>query len=159
MRQAIAGAWVYMIVITFMMIFIAYVTIQINYSNAFKLKTDMVTIIEQYDGLNTKTLTAIDKRIRASGYKNRAFCNDKLGSVVLGVNGTNTPTDIKTNRGPYQWCIAREKKSATGDMQSRYYYTIEVFFNFGLPVLGDLYTFRVNGATDVIYYPTDNYFS
>ena len=51
MRQAIGGAWLYGIVIVFMMFMIAYVSATLNYSRAYKTKTQVVNIIEEYQGV------------------------------------------------------------------------------------------------------------
>ena len=51
LRNSINGAWLFGIIITFMAILIAYISISINYSKAYEMKTKMITIIEEYDGL------------------------------------------------------------------------------------------------------------
>ena len=52
MRESINGAWLIGIIMTFMAVFIAYTAISLNYSNAFLMRTQMITIIEQYEGIN-----------------------------------------------------------------------------------------------------------
>lgn len=156
MRESIGGAWILSIVVVFMAIFIAFVAISINYSNAYKLKTAMVTIVEQYDGFNPNTVSALNDTITAYGYIQSGFCQTTSSDeVVYGVTGTDVVKN-PTNRQSY--CIRREYSSASNNGNDKYYYTIDVFFGFNLPVLGNLYTFKVSGETNSILYPTDPYF-
>lgn len=155
MRNSIGGAWILMIVIVFMSILIAYIAISINYSNAYKLKSAMVTKLEQYDGLNNTSLNELEQIIRASGYRQTGSCIRDGNNTYFGVlDGRIT----KNPRTKQSYCIYRDKRNATDGSEDKYYYEITVFFGFNLPVLGDIYTFRVGGETGPIYYPNDNYF-
>lgn len=155
MRESVGGAWLLGIVLVFMAIFIAYISISINYSTAYKLKTAMVTRLEQYDGLNPTAIEELNALMKANGYIQKGNCQRKNASeTVWGVTGT-VATENPTTRQDY--CVKREVKTDPGE-ETKYYYTIEVFFGFNLPVLGDLYTFRVSGETNAIYYPNDKYF-
>lgn len=155
MRNSIGGAWIFMIVLVFMAILIAYISISINYSTAYRLKSAMVTKLEQYDGLNNTSIKELEEMISANGYRQTGYCRSDDGNKYFGVlNGhiTENPT-TKQN-----YCIYRDKRDATGGSEAKYYYEITVFFGFNLPVLGELYTFRVGGETGPIFYPNDNYF-
>ena len=55
MRQAIGTTWIMQLVIIFMLIFVAFLALTINYTKAFKIKNELVTIIEKYEGLNYGT--------------------------------------------------------------------------------------------------------
>ena len=74
MNKSISGLWLFSIVIVFMMVLIAYVAISINYSNAYKLKTVLVTKLEQYDGWNNTSKKEIDELMHASGYRQTGNC-------------------------------------------------------------------------------------
>lgn len=155
MRESVGGAWILGIVITFMAIFIAFISISINYSTAYKLKTAMVTVIEQYDGFNHSTIEELQRLMDGYGYIQKGTCRSEENKNVFGVlSGDYTPNENPTTKQSY--CIRREYKRGTNNGEDKYYYTIEVFFGFNLPVLGELYTFRVNGETNVIYYPKDS---
>ncbi len=138
----------------FMSVFIAFIAITINYSNAFNLKSKMVSIIEQYDGLNPNSVDNIDKLLKASNYKITSTCPDR-GDKYVGVKDGIVTTNPKDRQS---YCVYREKRDAQDGADSKYYYDVLVFFNFSLPVLGDLFTFRIESETNVIYYPNDRYF-
>ncbi len=157
MNKSISGLWLFSIVIVFMMLMIAYVAISINYSNAYKLKTALVTKIEQYDGWNNTAKDEVDHLIYSSGYRQTGFCKKpEDGSMYIGVlDGHIT----KNPSARQSYCVSREVKRGENGGEDKYYYTLTVFLGFNLPVLGDIYTFSVSGETGAIYYPKDNTFN
>ena len=50
MRQAIGSTWVLQLVIIFMLIFVAFLALSINYTKAFRVKNELVTMIEKFLG-------------------------------------------------------------------------------------------------------------
>lgn len=156
MRDSIGGAWLLGIVLVFMSVFIAYIAITINYSNAFNMKTNMITIIEQYDGINPNSLAKIDSLMQGYNYRIKSKCPvPEDNSTYIGVTDqivTKNPTDRQS------YCVYRERRDGEDGAENKYYYNLIVFFNFSLPVLGDLFTFQISSETNVIYYPNDPYF-
>lgn len=155
MRNSIGGLWIFSIVIVFMAILIAYISISINYSTAYRLKSAMVTRLEQYDGLNNTAINELEGLISSYGYRQKGNCRGDDGNQYFGVLNGHISENPKTKQN---YCIYRDKRDAVNGSEAKYYYEIEVFFGFNLPVLGDIYTFRVGGETGPIYYPNDNYF-
>lgn len=154
MRDSIGGLWIFAMVIVFMMILIAYVAISINYSNAYKLKTAIVTKIEQYDGWNTMSKKEVDNLVHASGYRQKGYCKKPDdGSKYIGVLEGSVSVNPRTMQN---YCIYRTKRGATSGSEAKYYYHVTIFFGFNLPVLGDIYTFKVSGETGQINYPTND---
>ena len=154
MRESIGGLWLFALVITFMMILIAFVSISINYSNAYRLKTAMVTKLEQYDGWNNLSKKAVDDIVYSSGYRQTGYCKKPDdGSKYIGVLNGSVNSNPRT---PQNYCVSRTKRSAKAGSEAKYYYEITIFFGFNLPVLGDIYTFKVSGETGEINYPTND---
>lgn len=160
MRQAIGGAWLYSIVIVFMMFMIAYVSASLNYSRAYKVKTQVVNIIEEYQGITNDTTKKIAQIISANGYTTTRNCSEVIehGERYIGILNT---TKTKANAGsagekPQHVCITRTKYQAPGSLYTDYYYDVSMFFKFNIPIFGDIFTFTVRGETNSIYYPTDN---
>lgn len=155
MRESIGGAWLLGLVMVFMMVFIAFVSISLNYSKVYILKTNMITVLEEYQGLNTLSVEKLDNLINSSGYMGRLTCSSKDYDKVLGV--TNKIVSVNpTNKQSY--CVTREVRDAQDGTENKYYYNVIVTFAFSLPVLGDIFDFKVSGETNAIIYPTDNYF-
>lgn len=155
MKNAINGTWLLGIVLTFMAIFIAYITISIDYSSAYMLKTKMVTIIEQYEGMNGNTVQKLYAAMLDEGYMGLLGCKSKDGEKVLG-GYENQITVNPTKKMNY--CVTRDVRYGEDATEDKYYYTITVTFAYSVPILGDIFDFKVSGETKDIRYPHDSYF-
>ena len=166
MKQAISGAWLYSIVLIFMVILVGFISISINYNKTFKLKTAVVNIVEQEQGINAVTIDAINKQLKNNGYLNGKVCRTlfKDGDKYLEINNgtasgvkTKGPSDVGS--APAQVCITRKKGNYTADgtAQPDYYYDVYLFYSFSIPVFGDIFKFNVMGTTNSIHYPVDSY--
>lgn len=108
MKASISSVWLVGLVITFLMVFSAYIIITVDYSKSFKLKNEVLTIIEKnkgmtlYSGAQTKTVPStitsgsvlthvgaiktINAFLAASHYTAKGPCNIPRGSLyVYGV--------------------------------------------------------------------------
>lgn len=155
MKNSISGTWLLGIVLVFMSIFIAYITISIDYSSAYILKTKMVTIIEQYEGMNGNTVEKLHSAMLAEGYRGKLSCESKNGEKVLG--GLEDQIIVNPT-SKMNYCVTRDVRYGEDATEDKYYYTITVTFAYSVPVLGDIFDFRVSGETKDIRYPHDNYF-
>ena len=158
MKDSIGGMWLLGIIMTFMVLLITFVTLSLNYSTVFRLKSDMINAIEESNGFNTQTKIKIDGIISDYGYKTFKTCSFKehTGNVlgILKDSSGDAPPLVNNYTRPVNYCIIREKNH-TSRARTETYYTIQVFFGFDLPVLGDIFTFRVNGETNQVIYAND----
>lgn len=139
MREAIGGTWIFGIVVTFIVLFSSYLAISVNYSKAFHVKNEIVSIIEKYEGFNSSTQGAVESYAAGYGYGVRGSC----GNRGQGFDGKD---------GRYKYCISC---TSTNDSLKKSYYTVTVFFKLDLPVIGNIFTFPVTGTTKSIHFPTD----
>lgn len=180
MRDAIAGAWLYSLILIFMVILVAFISISLNYNKTYKLKTTVVNLIEENQGVNPQTVASIGKFLNANGYNSKNVCKE----VVRDKNDANKEikyVGISQNAGEAQAvfystkdatdvpqqhvCITREDfKGCTdcggaisGTSYIDHYYNVYMFFNFSLPIFGNIFIFKVIGSTNSIYYPVDTY--
>ena len=51
MKEAIGTTWTYTLVLVFTLIFTGFLVLSLAYAKAFKVKNEMTTIIEKYEGL------------------------------------------------------------------------------------------------------------
>ena len=152
MKNSIAGTWVYATVLIFMVVLIAYVTITINYSNAYEISENIIKTIEQYEGINEKSLRQIDILISGNTHTVLGNCS---GDNTIGIlNGRGF--EASSGNGPYNVCVSRSMENVNGVYKC--YYDTTIFFSFSLPVLGNLYSFKIPGSTMGIRYTTDNFF-
>ena len=60
MRESIGATWILQLVIIFMLIFVAFLALSVNYTKAYKIKNEVVTIIEKYEGVSSKKEGSIE---------------------------------------------------------------------------------------------------
>lgn len=155
MKNSINGTWLLGIVLVFMAIFIAYITITIDYGVAYRLKSKMVTIIEQYEGMNGNTVQKLNAAMLDEGYSGTLSCENDDGDKVIGGLGTEI---ISNPSQEVNYCVSRSVRYGEDATEDKYYYTVTVTFAYSVPILGDLFDFRVSGETKDIHYPHDAYF-
>ena len=54
MRDAFGGAFSIKLMLIFLILYVSFICVAINYARAFRVKNRIINIIEQYEGYNTK---------------------------------------------------------------------------------------------------------
>jgi len=149
MRESIGGAWILGIVMTFIVLFASFLAISINYSKAFKVKNNVVDLIEKNEGMNQNAAEEIWGYLQSQGYILKGKCRnaEALGFDIDGVA-------VDQNKSLY--CVKRNKVDDTS--MDKTYYSVEVFFRLDLPVIGEIFTFSVTGETMSIYFANNDIF-
>ena len=175
MKESISTVWIIGLVTTFIFIFAGYLAVTISYSKTFKVKDEVLTIIEKHKGITNNTGSEVDSKISngkkvmanlgslqiisaymfGMGYNGTGKCpnsNDWYKVTKLGVSSNSKyigPTYVKANENNDNayYCFKR----VNGNDKNFIYYEIKLFYKMDLPVLGDLFTFEVNGNTNRIY--------
>lgn len=164
MRESIGSTWVFQLVLIFILIFVAYLTISINYSKTFKLKNEVLSIIERNEGLtegNRGGMGIVNNYLQTQNYNGRGSCEvGYYGAKTL--SGTNMNTDFDFISSPtstkYYYCV----KKVSGYYSSkpkRSYYRIRLFIDYDLPVIGKIFTFTADGQTSEIEATYDTLFT
>lgn len=155
MRESIGATWILQLVIVFMLIFVAFLALSVNYTKAYKIKNEVVTIIEKYEGVSSNregSIEIINNYLRYYNYQTMGSCEEGY----YGVNNLNsTNIDPAGRNQKYYYCVKRNDTSSDTH-NDRANYEIITFFQFNLPFVGDLFTFRVNGTTIDINFPNDD---
>lgn len=155
MRQSIGATWILQLVIIFMLIFVAFLALSVNYTKAFKIKNEMVSIIEKYEGVSSHekgSIALINNYLRYYNYQTTGRCEDGY----YGVQDLNsTAISPVSSNNKYYYCV-KKTKSSTATFENRATYEVVTFFKFNLPFIGDLFTFRVTGNTIDINFPNDD---
>ena len=154
MREWIGGAWLVGIVITFVVLFTSYLALSVNYSKAFKVKNEIISLIEENEGLTDKTQEKIVKYLNSTGYYVYGPCG-KIDEDYLdgAVNGKLTGYEKQGNADKYKYCVY--ERSVEGDTLNRKYYRVTVFFKFDIPILDNMFTFPVTGESKAVYFAKD----
>ena len=149
MRESIGGAWILGIVMTFIVLFASFLAISINYSKAFKVKNNVVDLIEKNEGMNEGAAKDIYSYLRSQGY----ILKNKCSTDYVGFD----MEDSVSSSEKALYCV--KKNNVTTDTAlEKSYYSVEVFFRLDLPILGEIFTFKVTGETMSIYFADDGKF-
>ncbi len=167
MREAIGGTWITQLIIIFMLVFVAFLALALNYTKAFKVKNEILTIIEKREGITTgenSTIALINNYLKNNAYRVQKNC--EVGSYGVASLDSPTITEVRNKSVKYYYCISKMKSPTSNyptnnNNKGKVFYKVDIFFYFNLPVLGDLFTFDISGSTNNIATPADklNFFS
>lgn len=133
MREAMGGALLIKLVMFFIVIYVAFLAIAINYSITFRVKNQIINLIEEYEGYELAA-SSIDKYVSNVGY----YKSNKNLAV-------NFNSDSNTTCQSEGYCITK-LNSDRG-----YYYKVTAYVTFDFPIIGQILNFPVSGETRVIY--------
>lgn len=151
MRESIGASWLFGLIIGITMMFVGYLIVMINYSTVFKVKNEVVSIIEKYEGLTTTSKTGsiwiINKYLVNSAYRATGKCpNGWYGEENIDDSSYGKLTQNNSSNNYY--CVNYVNTgSNTG------YFEVKLFLKMDIPVLGRLGAFQINGQTIEIKYP------
>lgn len=128
MREAIGGALLIKLVMVFVVIYVCFLAIAINYSITFRVKNQIINIIEAYEDYDLAK-EHIEEYVANVGYYRASV-------------GTVSINDGNCTNG---YCI--EKLSSVRGT----YYKVTTYVSFDFPIFGKITNFPVSGETRVIY--------
>ncbi len=152
MREAVGSSWIFMIVISFTLIFSGFLVMALSYSRVYKVKNELSSIIEKYEGLTTTDTS--DKVIKGSvpvmnlylqnnSYNAKGRCYDGTSSMY-GFNLDTDAIEVAKENEKYAYCV----KVTTNTITCGTIFRVTMFYDFNLPILGDLAKFKVSGQTN-----------
>lgn len=138
MRETIGSTWIFMLVISFTMIFAGFLVLVLSYSKVYKIKNEMTSIIEKYEGLTPDSEQIINDYLTNSNYRTKGYC-----SAESYASDSLTSIDKVTDTSKqYYYCInVRQNK------QGKTVFTITLFYDFNLPIFGQLMKYSIKGET------------
>jgi len=156
MRESIGGTWIMQLVIVFMLVFVAFLALSLNYSKAFQMRNEILTMIEKREGIteidNKSTIELINNYLKNNGYKVKSHC-EKDSYGVSNLSNNTIEKVVSTNK-EYYYCVSKYK-SKSANHTNKAYYKVNIFFYFNLPVIGDIFKFNINGTTNDIVVPNE----
>ena len=102
MRHTIGGTWLLGLMIVFIMLFVGFIVLTINYSRTVKIKNEMIDMIEKYEGLNNSSIELVNNYLRYTGYDATGVCltdeEDQKGVYgSLDLDGTMLEATVFNN--------------------------------------------------------------
>ena len=127
MREAMGGALLIKLVMFFIVIYVCFLAIAINYSITFRVKNQIINLIEAYEGYENAE-EKINDYVSSIGYYRAS-----VGQVSI---------DASCDNG---YCI-EEINAERGR-----YYRVTTYVSFDFPIIGRITNFPVSGETRIIY--------
>lgn len=140
MRESIGGAWIFQLVIIFILLFTGFLCVAINYNKAFKVKNEVIDYVEREEGLTSRTdsgvriggsLELIGAYLQQAGYSSKGYCpdNDETEIVRSWANVAYF-SDFTGENDPHEYNWIGIKTLGTGSTSeeavpgTKYYYCI-----------------------------------
>ncbi len=153
MREAVGGLGLTQIVIFFLILFSGYLCVSINTNKAYKVKNEIITIIQKNNGFNDTTLTQIQDYMTSVGYRSTGTCDTDTDGDGYSASGNSTISRkalfcIKTMDVKYETV-----NGTSVQFPETAYYKIKVFFSLDVPIVHDIFNFNLTGTTKKMFYP------
>ena len=158
MREAVGSYFLTTIVITFIVLFTGYMCLSINMNKAYKVKNEVINIIQKNNGLNSEAIEQIQDYMTKIGYRTSGNCNANVSKYEgkydgYGISGTSAKSKNTV------FCVRPVQTVYTAtDVTSQFppveYYQIKVFFGIDLPIVRNLFSFSLQGSTKKLFCPS-----
>ena len=129
MRDAFGSAFSIKLMIIFLMLYVSFICVAINYSRAFRVKNRIINIIEQHEGYDETAGSAIESYLLSTGY----FITEDEVNICNGCSFYSPGYSIL-------------QKNATGTNAPKYYY-VETYLVFNIPIINVSFPISISGET------------
>ena len=167
MREGIGGIQLFLIVVILILVFAGIMSLTINHSNAFAVKDQLVSILEDAGGLditsecrlgecNTnikdqQTLQNIIDALDSYSYRQQGNCDSITISNNAKMVGYQRTGEITMSGKKSSFCIVKIDSNKNDGTLKGYYYKVYVFYQLDIPVLHSIFNFRSVGETKLLY--------
>ena len=140
MRDAFGGAFSIKLMLIFLILYVSFICVALNYARAFRVKNRIINIIEQHEGYKGDAPDKIVSYLNSTGYSVQKQLAD--GSA-LGINAI------------CEGCTFYEPGYSVMRVKSgkKEYYRVETYIIFTLPIVQANFPIAVRGETRVIELP------
>ena len=129
MRDAFGGAFSIKLMLIFLMLYISFMCVAINYARAFRVKNEIINIVEQNQGYDPTNKIEVDKQI-----------NNYLEEVGYHVNQKDVNRSSCSELTGRGYCIVLMPSDPE-------YYKVEAYMVFRLPIINVDFTIPIQGET------------
>ena len=129
MRDAFGGAFSIKLMLIFLMLYISFMCVAINYARAFRVKNEIINIVEQNQGYDPTNKIEVDKQI-----------NNYLEEVGYHVNQKDVNRSSCSELTGRGYCIVLMSSDPE-------YYKVEAYMVFRLPIINVDFTIPIQGET------------
>lgn len=150
MRESIGGTWLLGLVLVFVVLFASFIAVAINYTKAFRVKNEIINIIERDEGFITEVEEGQTTEEKISDYLEAIGYN--RGDLSVGCPEEIYGEDAKTGDGNnYCYKLIQTSESSYNSTKQGYY-KVTSFVIIDLPLLFDgTFTVPVSGETKLLH--------
>jgi len=149
MRDAFGGAFMIQLFLIFIIIYIGFTAIALNYAKAFKVKNKVIDYLESSEITDLDSMDAATEEIL-----NQYFDEEILGNMNYNLSGMNLCQGVETQDDAGRriaYChdsgvIIRQK--GTGKNTEGIYYTVTTYVGWSMPFLNALLSFGGNNRNE-----------
>lgn len=140
MREAIANANVFNLVIVFVIVLLGFFVGSLSYSKAYKVKNMIVNEIEKNEGWDEDVQKKVEESLNNIGYR-------VMPSINVRADCENKESDgeVVSVNSKYEYCIFKFKKDR-GSKETVYYRVIAYMY-FDVPLINSMTKVPVVGET------------
>lgn len=158
MRDAIGGALTIQIIVIFLVIINGYLAFNVNYTKAFRVKNEIISLIEKNEGLMYEEYEGSTLTGYGAVYQIKQFLNQVGYNGESLANASNCTDGYRPMSGGY--CLKRTTVDENNlinpnETYRGSYYSVITFVKIDIPVLDLLFengmAFKVRGETRLIY--------
>lgn len=159
MKESISAFTLFNIVIVFVLLFAAYISLSINYSKAYNVKNEIVNIIRNQGGVCTSSTKnsnnncynfaeQITDYFQEANYRSTGVCDE-------GWIGYTREGQVDINNKNSAFCVKAIKAKTNSELPNALYYQIKVFYQLDLPIINSIFEFALVGETGRVYEPNE----
>ena len=74
MRQSIGGTWLLQLMIVFIILFVGFIILTLNYSKTVTLKNELIDMFEKYEGINSQSIELVNNYLTNNSYSVLGNC-------------------------------------------------------------------------------------
>lgn len=151
MRETFGSTWTMQLMFSFTLLFVCFLAVTISYSKAFRIRNEVISIIEKNGGYTTGARQIIDDYIKNTGYTASGNCSYEPTKKTYGIKDLNGTTSSRVlissgnSNQKFLYCISRDY--ANSIQVSDVIYEVTMFYKFNLPIVGEITSFTIEGKT------------
>lgn len=148
MRDAFGGAFSIKLMLIFLMLYVSFICVALNYARAFRVKNRIINIIEQNEGYGYDSSNDVKVNEDINTYLGNAGYHVSYGDLNDGTSSCSSDF-IGFSKG-HGYCIVEIKDPYNGNI----HYLVETYMLFRIPIIdtftGLNFPIRVAGETRIV---------
>ena len=152
MKESVGAYYITIIFIVFVLLFTGYMCLSINMNKAYKVKNEIINIIQKNNGLDSNALHQIQDFMTKVGYRTTGTC-DNNNDYAFGISGSSANSNKPVFCAKQVVTEYSSDSYTTVQFPKAVYYQVKVFFSIDLPIVRQFFTFGLKGSTKKLFYP------